>query len=237
MRKSRVKFSGTEITDYSLGASVAAAEVEQPPALCLTVTIEKEAGEPLGAGLFVSHECRSRTVLAVSSVGNGALSAHNAAHPDNAVEVNDVITSVNGVSLEPDAMLRELMEAKVAIEVERPSRAEALGWAWSTRTRPRSPLLSPALCPQWTIEITKEISERFGADLFASPDCRGGTVLIVAGIEEGPVKRHNENHPSFSLQVNDLIISVNNIERSPREMLSEMMRGSLSIVAERPSDE
>ena len=63
-------------------------------------------------------------MLTVSKISPGAVATYNAANPEEAVKVHDLIISVNGKGGDSVVMLDEMFRRKVRLEVERPHPAE-----------------------------------------------------------------------------------------------------------------
>ena len=128
-RKAQLK---SVLADFYTRAAedVARSEQREKAANCRTVTLSKTEGEKYGLHVApkqdYAHMGRAgddiitEVVMEVVKVDpGGAVSKHNRLQPDAAIQVGDVILSVNGVHGDFYAMLAQLKKNSVVLEVER----------------------------------------------------------------------------------------------------------------------
>jgi hypothetical protein len=219
------------------------------------VDISKAEGERLGAGLFAARECRSKTVLAVSSLDiSGPLSAFNLLHPERAVAVNDLILSINGLERDPLAMLDETLSGQVSLVIERPGPKERSFWAESVVDPSRSGTLQrqettaedpsrdhiASRAKRWIVELDRERGEQFGAHMQPNESYLGTLAMEVKSIDPvGTLARFNTLYPELAVSVHDVFVSANGIKAahaSWQRMLLELDRPKVCLVVERPSE-
>jgi hypothetical protein len=108
-------------SELSLGASLGALPEPLKPEKLWTVSLSKRKGEKLGARVSRNDFYGTERVMKVQFVREGGLvHKHNKSHPDEAVQIGDVITSVNGVHGDYKAMLAKMAGESVVLELERP---------------------------------------------------------------------------------------------------------------------
>mmetsp|Transcript_81912 Transcript_81912/g.228295 ORF Transcript_81912/g.228295 Transcript_81912/m.228295 type:complete len:270 (-) Transcript_81912:152-961(-) len=167
-----------------------------------TVTISRQKEDPMNLGLLLDP-CDKKTLF-VSSIAEGAVMNYNRKSPQPHVEVHDIITEVNGVSDDAQAMLKVLKRAEAAeditIRVVRPQKSE--------------------------LDI-KKLNGKIG--LCLSWKTKSGVALYIDEVKEaGPFAgMTGENQ----VTAGDRILSVNGIAGSAQTMYDEIARyDTLSLV-------
>merc|ERR1719191_827444 len=145
------------------------------------------------------------------------MESHNTLYPDAAMHVGDVVTSVNGVRGDWNAMVAEFAKASVVFKVERSSHS-----AFAQSSRPRAALSTvsigalafedDALPKRWSVDLQKRAGERFGARVVRNADYADMETLQVKRIyPDGILARHNASSPQPAIEVHDLFVSVNGV--------------------------
>merc|ERR1711968_233972 len=88
-----------------------------------TITLPKAEGQKIGARMrrIKSYLDTGEIVMMVRTIDeSGPLAEHNARNADAALELGDMIISVNGVRGDWNTMLAEFGKESMVVEIERP---------------------------------------------------------------------------------------------------------------------
>ena len=176
----------------------------------------------------------------------GALARHNASSVQRAVEVSDIIISVNGVQGDWRRLLAEFKSAEsISMVVERPSQPPSprkvryapdfsLG-ATSLETEDlletlsdspaRTPMMLDSKQKRWAVTLWKSKGEKMGARLRQRTLFTGELVAEIELIEAGgALDTYNQKYPETALQEGDAIFSANDAHGDWGAMVSEFAK-------------
>lgn len=180
------------------------------------VVLEREAGT--SAGLEVRKHGWARPYVSVAAILPGELlSRWNEANPRTAVQLDDRVLSINGMSGNPHKIVAELVKQcdRMVLTIERPVLA------------PIKP--SPDAAHQWNVFIEREAGTATGLDIkkheWKQP------YVSVAKIQPGElVSRWNAGNPNAAVQAGDRIVAVNGIGEDPHKIVAELLKQSDTMV-------
>jgi hypothetical protein len=169
------------------------------------VSVDRSQGQSLG--IEVEHYTDS--LLVVMSVQEGLIQEFNRENQDSALEVDDLIAGANGVTGDVDNILTECRKTEsLRLAVRRP------------RVKTKRPNLVEV---EYMITLDKTQGSRLGIDV----NHEHGRELFIESIEDGLVRRWNEENPEQKVQPEDRIVEVNGISGEVQKLLQECMKDTV----------
>ena len=150
-------------------------------------------------------------------MGDGVLKQWNEANPDRAVAEGDFIEAatidqstekVSGAGIE---VLEAMATAQEAVRLH----------------MLRKPVQDFAR-EEWTVQLTKPDGDTLGAKLAQSGAPHELAVQSIA--DSGAIPRWNEANPEKALAVNDIIVQVNEVAGTSRDMMNELKSSNAMVL-------